>query len=100
MAELFPGDIERTAWVSGNTDLSLLPQNAVRWMLRGETPIRQFSPIGPQQVRMVVPGRRRISRVELLRAETDVAFRQRNEVVEFVIPKVVDYEVAALHAGD
>jgi hypothetical protein len=131
----FPGDIERTAWVSGNTDLSTLLQNAVRWILRGETPvsitgegvveafawetepgfavhvlnynnpnlhrgwIRQFYPIGQQRVQMDVPGGRRVSRVELLRAERDAPFRQRDGAVEFVIPRVVDYEVAALYVA-
>ena len=61
--------------------------------------IREFYPIGPQRVRMTIPGGRHISRVELLRAETNVRFTQKEGVVEFVIPKVVDYEVAALHSA-
>ena len=35
----YPGDVDRTLWHSGHTDLSRLIQNSVRWVLRGETPV-------------------------------------------------------------
>ena len=130
----FSADLERTAWRSGNTDLSRLIQNAVAWLTRGSRPVavegegmieclawetepgfavhllnytnpnmhrgwlRRHYPIGEQKVAMVLPPGRRVTRVELLRAECDIPFRQDGVSVSFTIPGVVDYEVAALHA--
>jgi hypothetical protein len=128
----FPGDIERTMWRSGHTDLSRLLQNTIRWVSRGASPVsvegeglietfaweteagfavhilnytnpnlhrgwvRRFYPIPPQKVTMKLPAGRRVTRVELLRAETDVPFRVSEGAVEFTVPRVMDYEVAAL----
>jgi hypothetical protein len=131
----FPGDVERTMWHSGHTDLSRLLRNAIRWVTRGETPvaiegpglveafawetepgyaihllnytnpnayrgwIREFYPIGALKVTMKLPAGKRATRVSLLRSETGVPFRQRESSVEFTIPKIVDYEVAAVEVS-
>ena len=131
----FPGDIERTMWRTGHTDLARLLQNAIRWVAGANPPvtiqgegvvepfawetqagfavhvlnytnptmhrgwIRSFYPIGAQNVRMRLPPGMRVKRVELLRSETYVPFRMVNGAVEFTIPKVVDYEVAALYSA-
>jgi hypothetical protein len=131
----FPGDIERTMWKSGHTDLARLLQNSIRWVAGGSAPvtvegdgvietfawetqagfavhvlnytnpamhrgwIRKFYPIGPQTVRMTLPAGRRVTRVELLRAERQIPFAGGTRTVEFTIPRVVDYEVAALYSA-
>jgi hypothetical protein len=58
--------------------------------------IREFYPIGGQKVNMKIPAGRRVRRIELLRAETNVPFRVKAGVLEFTIPRVLDYEVAAV----
>ncbi len=128
----FPGDVDRTLWHSGHTDISRLLQNSVRWVLHGESPvtlegggvveafawetepgfaihvlnytnpnmhrgwIREYYPIGEQKVKMKLPPGRRVTRVELLRSEKTVPFRVTGNELEFTIPRVVDYEVAAV----
>jgi len=131
----FPGDIERTMWKSGHTDLARLLQNSIRWVAGGNAPVtvdgdgvietfawetqagfafhvlnytnpamhrgwlREFYPIGAQKVRMALPKRRKVTRVELLRAERDVPFVGGAGMIEFTIPRVEDYEVAAIYAA-
>ena len=53
-------------------------------------------PLGPQRVRVALPSGAEISGTKLLRAGTDVPFSKDKQTVEFVIPGVTDYEVAAL----
>ncbi len=60
--------------------------------------IRNFYPIGAQKVRMSLPQGRRVTRVGLLRAETSIPFIGGIGKIEFTIPKVLDYEVAALYS--
>ena len=131
----YPGDIERTMWRSGHTDLARLLRNSIRWVRGPHAPvtidgdgvieafaweteagfavhvlnytnpamhrgwIRQFYPIGAQHVRMSFPPGRRITRVELLRAEKDIPFTAGAGAIEFTIPSVLDYEVAALYGA-
>jgi hypothetical protein len=130
----FPGDIERTMWQSGHTDLARLLQNSIRWVAGANPPvtiegqgviesfawetqagfavhllnytnpamhrgwIREFYPIGPQKVRMTLPAGRLVTRVELLRAGTDIPFQMAGATIEFTIPGVLDYEVAAMYS--
>jgi hypothetical protein len=61
--------------------------------------LRAFYPIGEQKVGMKLPEGRRVKRVQLLRAEKDLPFRVKAGTVEFTIPKVLDYEVAALYSA-
>jgi hypothetical protein len=131
----FPGDIERTMWRSGHTDLARLLQNAIRWTAGAAQPvsvqgdgvietfawetqagfavhllnytnpamhrgwIRKFYPIGGQKISMSLPKGRRVTRVELLRAEKNIPFTGGSGSIEFTIPSVLDYEVAALHSA-
>ena len=61
--------------------------------------IREFFPIGLQRVRMELPSGVKVRRVELLRAESDTHFQVKNGAIEFTIPSVLDYEVAALYSA-
>jgi hypothetical protein len=62
--------------------------------------IRRHYPIGPQEVRWQLPRAVTIRNASLLRAEARLPVRQKGNVVEFTIPRVEDYEVAALEVTD
>jgi hypothetical protein len=59
--------------------------------------IREFYPIGPQSVRFEIPEGRTVSRVQLLKGEIDIPFKRVKEGIEFTIPSITAYEVAAIY---
>ena len=58
-------------------------------------PQRHLVSVGPQSIRLVTDGKP-VKAVRLLQAGTPVAFHQEGAVVEFTVPNLHQYEVAAL----
>ncbi len=128
----FAGDVERTYWLTGHTDLLRLIDNTIRWVTRDERMVsvagpgliemfcwetepgyavhllnysnanafhgwlQNVEPLGPQQVSMKLPGGVRVRKVELLKAERDLAFHLEDGVLQFTAPAMGDYEVAGV----
>jgi hypothetical protein len=61
--------------------------------------IRRSYPVGPLQVRFEIPSYSRITRVQLLRAEANISYKQDGRGIQFEIPRIYDYEIAALYAA-
>lgn len=128
----FPGDIERSYWLSGHGDLLRLLHNTIRWITHDErivdvdgdgflemfawetTPgyavhllnytnpnahhgwMQSTFPLGPQAVTMKLPPGVKAKSVELLQAGQRVPFAQEQQMLHFTVPRVEDYEVAAI----
>jgi hypothetical protein len=128
----FPGDIERTFWLTGHGDLLRLLHNTIRWIARDESVVQvegdgfveMFAwetargyavhllnytnpnadhgwlestyAVGPQTVSMKVPRGVKVKSVDLLHAESSLEFHLEGDVLRFTIPRVDDYEVAAI----
>jgi hypothetical protein len=128
----FPGDIERTYWLTGHGDLLRLMHNTIQWLTRNERAVsvegdglvemfawetspgyavhllnytnpnahhgwmQTVYPLGAQTVTLRLPDGVRVRSVELLRAEQSVPFQVREQILRFTIPRVGDYEAAAV----
>ncbi len=128
----FPGDIERTYWITGHGDLLQLLHNAIRWVshderlvqVEGAGLIEMFCwetgpgyamhllnyttpnahhgwletevPLGPQSVTLKLPEGLRVASVELLRAGERPSFHFASGTLQFTVPRLRDYEVAAI----
>ena len=128
----FPGDIERSYWLTGHGDLLRLLHNTICWITHDEcivhaegegfiemlswetTPgysihllnytnpnthhgwLQATYPLGPQTIRMKLPQGVNVRSVELLRAGQRVPFAQNNQMLQLTIPRIEDYEVAAI----
>ena len=56
-------------------------------------------PLGPQTVSMTLPSGVKVKAVDLLCSERTIAFRLEGSVLRFTIPRVGDYEIAAVTVG-
>jgi hypothetical protein len=128
----FPGDIERTYWLTGHGDLLRLLFNTIRWVSHDERLVyvegagsiemfcwetspgyavhllnytnssaqhgwlRTVNPIGPQTVSLRLPSGVEVKSVELLRAGQSPSFVFQNQVLQFTVASLQDYEVAAV----
>jgi Hypothetical glycosyl hydrolase 6/Beta-galactosidase trimerisation domain len=128
----FPGDIERTYWLTGHDDLLRLMHNTLRWLTREECVVHiagdgfleffawetvpgyavhllnytnpnahhgwvnSVCPLGPQKVSMRLPAGVRVTKIELLRAGNTVPFRIEDQTLRFTVPRIGDYEAAAI----
>jgi hypothetical protein len=61
--------------------------------------MQSIYPLGPQVVKMTLPAGMKVKFVELLSTGHTVPFRLIGEVLSFTIPRVEDYEVAAITIG-
>lgn len=131
----FPGDIERTYWLTGHGDLLRLLHNTIRWVSHDERMVhvdgagliemfcwetspgyaihllnytnsgaqhgwlRSVNPLGPQKVTMRLPSGIEVKSVELLKAGQSPSFRFRNQMLQFTVASLEDYEVAAITVG-
>ena len=62
--------------------------------LRGE--YSKIYALGPQKVKLALPNGFKASRVHLLAADIEVAFTRSADAIEFTVPEVRDYEIAAI----
>jgi hypothetical protein len=58
--------------------------------------LQSIHPLGPQIVRMKLPQNLRVQSIELLQAGQTLPFDQRGELLQFTVPRIADYVVAAI----
>jgi hypothetical protein len=57
---------------------------------------RETYPLGPQTVKFQLPGDVKVRKVQALRAGADLKHKLRGQTLEFTLPGVRDYEIAAV----
>jgi hypothetical protein len=128
----FPGDIERTYWLTGHSDLLRLLHNAIGWVSHDEQIVSVEGPglleifcwetkpgyavhllnytspnahhgwlqsqdhTGPQKVSLQLPPGVRVKSVELLKLGQTAQYTVQNQILQFTVPSLADYEVAAI----
>jgi Hypothetical glycosyl hydrolase 6/Beta-galactosidase trimerisation domain len=89
-----PGVLDLSIWTQQNSMTVHLVNLSNPMMMKG--PVREIIPMPRQQLRVRVPGGRRVGKVHLLVAKTDVAYRWQNDAIELEVPSVGLHEVVAI----
>jgi hypothetical protein len=89
-----PGLLDVTVWRQKDSLTVHLVNLTNPMMLKG--PVRELLPVGRQEIRVRLPDGARPKRVRLLAADRLVSAKSRGQYLEFMIPSVLDHEVAAI----
>jgi hypothetical protein len=57
---------------------------------------RETYPLGPQTVKLELPEDAKVRKVQALRAGAELKYKMRGQTLEFTLPGVRDYEIAAV----
>lgn len=89
-----PGVLDVTAWRQKNSMTVHLVNLTNPMMMKG--PFRELLPVGEQNVRVHVPGNRRVKKVHGLVSGATLDHQRDGERVVFTVPSILDHEVVAL----
>jgi hypothetical protein len=89
-----PGVLDVTVWQQKHSMTVHLVNLTNPMMMKG--PIRELMPVGEQVVRLLVPPKKQIARVHLLRAGISPDVRVESGAITVRVPSVLEHEVVAV----
>jgi hypothetical protein len=89
-----PGLLDVTVWRNSNSVTVHLVNLTNPMAMKG--PYRDFFPVGPQVIRLRLPGKLRAKRARLLTASKDVVIEGSGSTLSITVPSVLDHEVVAI----
>lgn len=89
-----PGVVDVAVWQQKNSLTVHLVNLTNPMMMKG--PIREFLPIGTQQIRVRLPENIRAQSVRLLVAGTKPTFTQNGAWLELTVPEILAHEIVAI----
>ncbi|MBX2875461.1 MAG: beta-galactosidase trimerization domain-containing protein, partial [Saprospiraceae bacterium] len=88
------GVVDVTAWTQENSMTVHLVNLTNPMMLKG--PFRELIPVGKQKVSVKLPAKVTVKSAKLLKAGTSVNYTINDDVLEAVVPSILDHEVVAI----
>jgi hypothetical protein len=88
------GVLDVAVWMQKNSMTVHLVNLTNPMMMKG--PVREIIPVTRQQLRILIPKQRRISKVHLLVRKQEVPYRQSPNAIELEVPGIDLHEVIAI----